>query len=105
MISKPLSPHQRLDICMKCCVGTVGTQLVRTGVVSGNCDVPYLCIYIYLVYSVHRIRKQSIFTYFVLLDGLVLLYNCRMQGEIQQHLGTGGYMHLLPVKQSSSFLQ
>lgn len=41
---------------------------------------------------------------FVLLDGLELLYNCRMQGVIQQHLGIGGYMHLLPVKQTFFFI-
>lgn len=80
MTSKPLSPCQRQDIYMKCCLGTVGTQPVRKGMVCGNCDASYHCIYIYLVCSVYRVRKQSIFTYFVLLDGLVLLYNFRMQG-------------------------
>lgn len=77
MISKPLSPHQRQDICIKYCVGTVGTQPVRARVVCGNCDVSYLCIYIYLVCRVHRVKKQTTFTYFVLLDGLVHLYNCK----------------------------
>lgn len=64
MISKPLSPHQRQDICMKYCIGTIGTQPVRMGVFCGNCDVSYLCIYIYLICSIHKVRKQSIFTFF-----------------------------------------